>query len=261
MLGCIAIASCLALAAFGSGSAAPAPGPTVPPFAGSTIESFDRFDGNQSVPGAVTEVPDPLGGGEDVFRLTVSDADVYPRTPTSNPRAELKSPTSIQPGDEFWWSTKFLLPRDFPARVPDWLTLLQGPFGPPYYGTPAWHVEVHRGRIHWSRNRTYEWDVPWQMPLVRGRWIEILVHGKLARRGFVEMWVDGRRVTFFAGDSYNPDGHEPTKRLRMRTLDGSNDGGRNYVSVLNYRKRGMFRSVTVFQGPLLLGPTRDSVTR
>jgi hypothetical protein len=258
VLGCVAIAYCLTLAALGSGMALPEPPvPTVPSFAGSSVESFDLV---QSVPGAVTEVPDPAGSTETVLELTVSDDDVYPLTPTVNPRAELHSPTSIQAGDEFWWSAKFLLPRRFPARVPGWVTLLQGPYGPPYFGTPPWHIEVHRGRIQWGRNRTYDWDVPWKMPLVRGRWIEVMVHGKLARRGFVEMWVDGRRVTFFDGDSYNPGGHPPTQRLRMRTLDESNDGGRNYVSLLNYRKRGMFPSVTVYQGPLLLGPTQTSVT-
>ena len=233
-----------------------APAPSVPPFVASSLSEFDL---NQSAPGAVTEVPDPAGSGEDVFKMTVADGDVYPVTPTQDPRAELLSPRTIRPGDEFWWSAKFFLPRNFPARVPGWLTVLQGPFGPPHAGTPPWHIEVHRDRIQWPRNETYDWDVPWQMPLVRGRWIEVLVHCKLARRGFVEMWVDGERVTFFRDSPYSPGDHPPT-RLRMRTMDSSNDGGRNYVSVLNYRKRGMSPSVTVFHGPLLLGPTRASVT-
>ncbi len=264
----IATALCLALAflaaltepagarTLGSRSAL-VPTASVPPFLGSSIESFDL---NQSAPGAVTEVPDPVGSGEDVFKMTVADGDVYPTTPTQDPRAELLSPRTIQPGDEFWWSSKFLLPRSFPASVPGWVTVLEGPFGRPYYGIPPWHIEVQRGRIHWSRNRTYEWDEPWQTPLVRGRWIEVLVHCKLAKRGFVEMWIDGRRVTFFRGDTYNPGHHAPTRRLRMRTLDTSNNRGPNYVSVLNYRKRGMFPSLTVLHGPLALGPTRDSVT-
>jgi Polysaccharide lyase len=193
--------------------------------------------------------------------MTVADRDVYPVTPTRDPRAELLSPTTIQPGDEFWWSAKFLLPRSFPASVPDWLTVLEGPYGRPYYGTPPWHIEITRSRIQWSRNRTYDWDVPWQMPLVPERWIEVLVHGCLATHGFVEMWVNGRPVTFFAGGAYNPGRHRPTTRLRMQTLDVSNDRGPNYVSVLSYRKRGMFPSVTVFHGPLALGPTRASVTQ
>jgi hypothetical protein len=247
----------LALAWSGSDQADRAPAPSVPPFHASSISEFDL---NQSVRGAVSEVPDPAGSGERVIRMTVADGDVYPRTPTRDPRAELLSPTTIRPGDQLWWSAKFLLPRSFPASVPDWLTVLEGPFGPPYAGTPSWHLEVTHQRIQWSRNQTYGWDVPWQMPLVRGRWIEVLVHTRLAVHGFVEMWVDGQRVTFFRGSPYNPEHHAPTERLRMRTLDRTNDEGPNYVSVLNYRKRGMFPSVTIFHGPLAMGPTRASVT-
>jgi len=261
----VALGAATALAGVWSGSgcaaverAVPPPSrATVPPFLGSSIDAFDL---NQSAPGAVREVPDPDGGCGAVFKMTVADGDVYPVTPTRDPRAELLSPTTIEPGDEFWWSSKFLLPSSFPASVPDWLTVLEGPFGRPYYGTPSWHLEVTHSRIQWSRNHTYNWDVPWRMPLVREKWIEVLVHGRLAPRGFVEMWVNGSQVTFFPGNTYNPSRHRPTTRLRMRTLDSSNDEGPNYVSVLNYRKHGMFPSVTVLHGPLALGPTRASVT-
>jgi hypothetical protein len=225
-------------------------------FHGDSIASFPL---SESVPGAVTEVPDPTGSGESVFKMTVGDGDVYPLTPTDNPRAELLSPDLIHPGQEFWWSAKFLLPTSFPASVPDWMTVLQGPYGEPYYGTPVWHIEVNHNRIQWGRNRTYDWDIPWQMPLLRGRWIEVLVHCRLARHGFVEMWVDGRRVTFFDGNTYNPSGHAPTRRLRMQTLDHSNDDGPNHVAILSYRKVGMFHSVTIYQGPTAVGPTRTSV--
>jgi hypothetical protein len=259
----LAIATSIVLAGLLAPTALAAPLPTLPPlpsvpsFAASTIDSFHL---NQSVPGAVTEVPDPAGGGETVFRMTVSDHDVFPVTPTRDPRAELLSPATISVGDRYWWGGKFFLPRSFPASVPGWVTLMEGPYGPPYAGTPPWHIEVHGKHIQWSRDRTYRWDIPWRMPLVRGRWIEVLVHGQLARRGFVEMWVDGKPVTFFAHGGNNPERHPPTRRLRMRTLDTANDEGPNYVSVLNYRKRGMFPSLTVFHGPMALGPTRASVT-
>lgn len=232
------------------------PAPSLPTFFGSSIAGFDL---NQSAPGAVSEVPDPAGSGEAVFKMTVSDRDVYPLTPTRDPRAELLSPANIRPGHQFWWRAKFLLPRSFPAAVPEWLTLLEGPYGPPYAGTPPFHIEVHHRYIQWSRNQTYDWDVPWRMPLVRGRWVEVLVHCRFARRGFVELWIDGDRVTFFRSGGHNPGRRAPTPRLHMRTLDSANDEGPNYVSVLNYRKRGMFPSVTVFHGTTAVGPTRASV--
>jgi hypothetical protein len=272
MLRRIPIATCVALALLAAlavavpavGSTLPAlrrtalpPAPTVPPFVGASVGGFAL---EQSAPGAIAEVPDPAGSGEAVFKLTVSDTDVYPLTPTHDPRAELLSPANIEPGDQFWWSAKFLLPTSFPASVPGWLTVLEGPYGPPFDGTPSWHLEVNRDHIQWSRNRTYSWDVPWRMPLVRGRWVEVMTHTRLGAHGFVEMWVDGRRVVFFSGGGYNPSRHAPTRRLAMQTLDSSNDAGPNYVSMLNYRRHDMFPSATVYQGPLAVGPTRASVT-
>jgi hypothetical protein len=257
-----AILAALVLAVI-SGSSSPAHDPpstltsAAARFDGATIEDFDL---NQSAPEAITEVPDPAGSGQTVFEMTVGDHDVYPITPTENPRAELLTPNNIRGGEELWWRAKFLLPGSFPAAVPGWLTLMQGPYGPPFYGPPPWHLEVNGRYIQWPRNGTYGYDVPWRMPLVRGRWIHVLVHTRFARRGFVEMWIDGRRVTFFDGRTYDPGDISPTRRLRMSTKDDSNDGGPNFAAVMSYRKRGMFPSVTIYQGPTMIGPTRASVS-
>lgn len=227
-----------------------------PLFNGARIDDFLL---DQSAPGAITEVPDPTGSGQTVFKMTVADGDVYPITPTDNPRAELLSPRKVHPGHQYWWSAKFLLPGDFPSSVPGWVTVLEGPYGAPADGTPPWHIEINRNHIQWSRNRSYDWDVPWRMPLVRDRWVRVLVHFRFARHGFVAMWVDGHRVTFFGRKTYNP-GREPsTRRLRMMTMDSSNDGGVNSIAILSYRKAGMFPSLTIYQGPTKLGPTRASV--
>jgi hypothetical protein len=227
-----------------------------PGFVGDSIGDFFL---NQSAPGAVTEVPDPAGSGETVMRMSVSNRDVYPITPTDNPRAQLVTPPTIRPGSTFWWRSKFFLPRNFPDRVPRWLVLLEGPYGEPFDGTPPWHIEVNHDEIHWSRNGRYDWDVPWQMPLVRGRWINILMHCHFSSHGYVDMWVDGHRVTFFDGGTYNPNHVHPTRRLRMATRDHSNDEGSNFAVLMNYRQAGMFRNVTVYQGKTELGPTAASV--
>jgi hypothetical protein len=227
-----------------------------PPFHGDRIGDFWVA---QSAPGAIAEVRDPTGRRRTVFRFRVGDRDqTAPGEP--NPRAELISPRAISGGDELWWSAEFLLPRRFPDRVPEWLNLVQGPYGKPWLGPPPWFVKVAGGRIVWQRNATYDWDVPWQMPLVRGRWVKLLVHARFARRGFVEMWVDGRRVTFFERSIWNPSNHRPTRRLRMRLKDRANYDGPNSIYLQSYRKRGMFPSVTVYHGPLRIGPTRASVS-
>lgn len=227
-------------------------------FVGNSIGDFAL---NQSAPGAVTEVPDPLGSGERVMKMTVDNHDVYPVTPTHDPRASLLTPTRIRPGDEFWWRAKFLLPHDFPHRVPGWLVVLEGPYGPPFASTPPWHIEISGRHIKWVRNSNYGWDVPWQMPVVRGHWIRVLMHCRFSRHGFVEMWINGHRVTFFRGNTYNPGHHRRTRRLWMQTRDRSNDAGANFAVLMNYRKAGMFRTVTVFQGPTELGATAAAVKR
>ena len=194
-----------------------------------------------------------------MFRLDVDDSDVYPVTPTDNPRAQLVSPALLEPGDEVWWSAGFFLPADFPGEVPGWLNVVQGPFGPPFAGSPPWQIQVVGSQLRWTRNSTYGFDVPWQMPLVRNQWVDVLVHERFAADGFVEMWIDGRRVTFFNGVTYNPGHLGATTHLSMQTLDRSNSEGPNSLYLQSYREAGMFSSVTVYESPLRIGTARASV--
>jgi hypothetical protein len=222
-------------------------------------EHLSDFWLRQSAPGAITEAPDPAGSGQAVFKLSVGDGDVYPVTPTENPRAEMLSPPTIKAGDEIWFSSKFFLPADFPSSIPGWMNVMQGPYGEPWDGPPPWHIEVNGSSLRWTRNSTYDWDVPWQMPLVRNRWVSVIVHERFGPDGWVEMWIDGQQVTFFAGGSYNPNGVAPTQRLAMATMDSSNSASGNSVYLQSYRKAGMFASLTSYEGPLTIGRTRASV--
>ncbi len=226
------------------------PEPVLPPlFEGDQISDFDLI---QAAPDAIAEVSDPLGSAETVFRLTVDEGDVAPVTPTDNPRAQALSPSLIDPGDEFWLATKFLLPADFPATVPGWLSLVEI-YGPPFAGPSPWRIGIAGDHFSWERNGTYDWDSPWQMPLVRGRWVELLLHERFASDGWVEMWIDGQRVTFFPGAGNSTD------RLAMATMDSSNGGSANHAKLMNYREAGMFESVTVYFGSLRIGETKASV--
>lgn len=225
-------------------------------FSGSRISSFWL---NQSAPGAVTEVPDPAGGPRSVFKMTVADTDVYPITPTENPRAQLMSPPTIQPSDEIWWHSSFYLPAEFPSSVPGWLNLLEGPYGAPFNGSPPWQIQVVGNYIQWTRNKTYGYDVPWRMPLTKEKWVDVLVHERFGSSGWVEMWIDGQPITFFPGGTYNPSRLAPTTHLNMATMDSSNNGGPNSIILQSYRQVGMFSSVSVFEGPLQIGRSRASV--
>jgi hypothetical protein len=229
-------------------------------------ESRLLFDGtrlsdyiNQSAPGAVTEVTDPAGDDDLVFEMTVNNEDIYPITPTDNPRAQLLSPPIFRPGEEFWWRAAFFLPIELPSSVPGWLTVLQGPYGPPYAGTPPWHIAASGANLEWQRDGAYGHDIPWQMPLVRGAWINLLLHERFDTHGWVEMWVNGRPVTFFAPGLSDPNGILPTRRLAMKTIDYSNNRGPNSVYIQSYRQAGTLNSVSLYQAPMLIGTTRASV--
>jgi polysaccharide lyase-like protein len=225
-------------------------------FEGNQIDDFL----NQSAPGAVREVSDPTGSGAKTLRMTVADSDVAPITPTDDPRAQLVSPSFIEPGDEFWWHFSFYLPNDFPERVPGWLLVGEGPYGFPWNGSPPVSVGIGNGEeMGWQRNGTYDYDVPWSQSFERGKWTDVLMHIRFAGEGFVETWIDGEQVTFFGPDSYNPNDEPETTRLQMATRDESNDGGKNFIVLQNYREAGMFGSATVYHGPTKVGTTRASV--
>ncbi|HEV7563252.1 MAG TPA: heparin lyase I family protein [Solirubrobacterales bacterium] len=218
-----------------------------PIFEGAEINDFEWI---QAAPRAITEVPDPLGSGETVLKMTVDDGDVAPLTPTDNPRAQALSPDVIEPGDEFWLQTKFMLPQDFPT-VTGWMSLVSI-YGPPFRGSSPWQIGVEGNKFSWMRNSTYRYDVPWEAPLRKGVWISVLLHERFATDGWVEMWIDGQPVTFFPGS-------QAAQRLEMKTMDSSNDGGPNSAKIMQYREAGMFETGTVYFGALTLGDSRESV--
>lgn len=223
-------------------------------FDGAQVRDFGLI---QAAPGAITEVPDPAGSGETVLELSVDDGDVAPITPTENPRAQALSPGLIDEGDEFWLSTKFMLPEEMPS-IPDWLGLVSV-YGAPFDGPGPWCLEVNENEFRWQRNGNYDWDIPWRAPLVKGEWVTVLTHERFGSDGFVEMWIDGEPITFFEDDEYNFNDHAPTTRLEMETMDSSNYAAPNAAKIEQYRKVGMFESASVYFGALKLGTTRAAV--
>jgi hypothetical protein len=97
------------------------------------------------------------------------------------------------------------------------------------------------------------------MPLVRTKWVTLLLHERFAADGWVEMWIDGQPITFFLPGTHNPSNQPPTDHLEMSTADSSNNGGPNSAKIMQYREAGMFEVATVYFGPLKIGNTRESV--
>jgi hypothetical protein len=214
----------------------------------------------EAAPHAVTEVPDPAGSGQSVFDLTVQNQDVAPITPTENPRAQMLSPGIINNGSEFWLQTKFYIPVGMPY-VSEWLSLVSI-YGPPFEGSSPWQISINEHELRWMRNGDHNWDVPWKAPLAaaEGHWTTVLLHEKFATNGFVEMWINGQQINFFApGASRNSSHEAPTTRLEMATMDSSNNGGANAAKIMQYRAVNMFQAASIYFQPLVVGTSRSAV--
>ena len=223
-------------------------------FDGQKIEDFGLI---QAAPGAISEVPDPTGSGRQVLQFTVHDDDVYPVTPTENPRAQALSPGLINPGDEFWLETKFLLPTDLP-EIPSWFGLCSV-YGAPFDGPSPWSLEINENEFRWQRNGTYDWDIPWRAPLIKGRWVTILATSASARKAGSKCGSTASRST-----SSNPATTTPTTTPRRRGWKCRRWTPRNYAApnaakITQYRKVGMFETATDYFDQLKLGTTRASV--
>lgn len=253
----LALGSCLLAVVLVSATAPASGGGGGLLFDGDHLRNFADIE---AAPHAITEVPDPLGGGETVLKMTVDDDDVAPVTPTDNPRAQALSPSVIHAGDELWLETEFMIPASFPPRVPGWLSLVSI-YGPPYDGSSPWQIGLDGRDMLWERNEHYNFDTPWKQPLPRDQWVRVLLHERFDQHGWVEMWIDGQQITFFARGSSDNRNHEaPTRRLHMATADWSNDEGANAAKIMQYREQGMFETATVYFRALKIGTTRAAVS-
>ena len=199
-------------------------------------------------------VDDPvLGPTRKVARFVVRDRDTGP---TENPRAQIETSSTLSAGGEYWlgWSTLF--PRSF-RTLPrgGWLTV-ESVYGAPARDSGPMTMTVSGSELRYQRNATSNFDVPWRMPIVRGRWTDFVWHVKLSRspsKGFVEIYVNTgsgwRQQALGSGRT----------RLYMRTLDRSNGRRANSFRLNNYRKRGMFAKVSVYHAAPKVGTSFAAV--
>lgn len=200
----------------------------------------------EAEPGDVTEVADPLGSGETVFSLTVPND--HTAGFTENPRAQLLGPDIFNEGDEFWLETFFLMPSDYPPLT-GFLALVEV-YGEPFAGSSPFRVEAQGGSFFCERNDTYGGDTPWEIPMVKGQWVNVVIHERFATDGWVELWIDGEQQVFFEGTP------EETTKLEMQTRDSSNNGAANHAKLSHYRKKDQFEVGTIYFKPLSLATTK-----
>ncbi len=176
--------------------------------------------------------PDPVSGTCDsVFEMAVNNGDTNANygsvEPTDNPRSQLLGPATLTAGENYWWSTKFLLPSSailpsdpFPTSFPasGWMSLMEGAYGPPFNGSPpvSFGVGEVNGveQIGWQRNGNVsangannKYDEPYTTPAAPyiGQWTYVLFNEQLGTcpqtqaelsantcpsdPGYIKMWL------------------------------------------------------------------------
>jgi hypothetical protein len=190
-------------------------------------------------PERITIGDDPvLGSSRKVMTLTVLDTDT---NPTENPRAQLESPSFLGEGADIWvgWSTLF--PGSWPILPAGGWVAFSSIYGPPFAGTGpnGFLIEGGRESICFSGDDSRVW----QLPIVRGVWMDFAVHHVISADGaygLTEIFTctgNGTWVQQKPGGLYG---------LHHATLaPGVNDGGPNSARINLYRQVGMFSSMTL----------------
>lgn len=177
--------------------------------------------------GSIDIVDSPVREGGNAVRLTAQDSG------GGNVRTQLDGPVLFDEGDEAYVGFSSYFPEDNPD-VNGWFVFFEF-HGPPHNGSPlpgAFGIENRDGeqRIKFGRSEQYGYDVPWTMPLVKGRWNDFVLRVKFSKDegvGFIELWANGKRQQFTDGST----------RLYQSTIMSDQDDGL-YPIATNYYEGG-----------------------
>ncbi len=184
-------------------------------------------------------------------RFNVYDSDVYPCTPTENPRAQIGSSNYIKAGDEDWAAFSLYLPTNMPEVPSHGWVILQSFYGSPGGGSGAAHLALTHNES--SGATQFEYPGGWRTPIVKGRWHDFMVHVKFSKdptQGWVELWYNGVQQTF-------PD-CRCTRFVKQTINDETTSALLSKLAF--YRQAGMWPgAVAIFFDRHRVGPTRASV--
>lgn len=250
----------------GPGGAEGGPDGTAPPAPvfGPGVEFSDGFEddttaawlGLARTDGRIAVVDDPVRSGNHAVRLT-ADQDDFPAG--ENVRTQLNGPVLFEEGDEAYvgWSTYF--PTDMTEIPPDvWFTFFEF-HGEPFSGSPlpgTFDLENRDGQefVRFTRAESYDYDSPWSMPMVKGQWIDFVVHVTFSKDddiGSFELWVDGQQQTFDDGST----------RLAQSTIMDDQDDGL-FPTLTNYFKADSIDGpVTIYQDDVRVADTLEEANR
>lgn len=189
----------------------------------------------------IREVAGP-GSGR-ALRFQAYNGDVFPLTPTTNPRAQLVTPLGVRAGGQFWESYEIYLPTNFPVAGTHhaWIGLGSPAYGAPFAGSPTVGLSIVDGDFRFQRNgfASHPWQIAWQTPLVLGRWIRFTWHVLLSGNGYVQLYMNNQPLEL-------TDGTSSSTTLYMPVLDQSNYRGPWFSQLSVYYKHNAFPQVTLY---------------
>ncbi len=190
----------------------------------------------------IRRVMNPYGAGT-ALRFQAYNGDVFPLTPTTNPRAQLVAPLSVKPGDQFWESYEVYVPTSFPlaATRHGWISLGSPAYAPPFAGTPSVELSIGGGDFRFQRNgyASHPWQIAWQTPLVLGRWVRFTWHVLLSRAGYVQLYMNNQPVELAGGTT-------PSTTLYMPVIDQTNYEGPWISQLALYYKHNLSPQLTLY---------------
>ena len=225
-------------------------------FDGSTVSAW-RYQA--AAADRVTSVPDPDGAGDSALRFTAYDGDVYPLTPTDNPRAQLITPSNIITyGQAFWESYEVYVPPSFPVAQTHggWLGLGSPLYGAPFTAEPTTGISLIDGQIRFQLNRLapQPYQIEWQEPIVTGTWIRITWHILPSMAGYTQLFVNDQPVSLPL-----PYGVGSSTTLPMSTIDAGSSNGPWYSQLSVYYKAGEYTQATLYFKGFKIGTTQAAV--
>lgn len=206
----------------------------------------------------IQEVTDPATGVGKVLRFRTYNSDVFPLTPTMNPRSQLITPLHLSPGGRFWESYEVYVPKGFPVAQTyhAWISLGSPAFGEPYAGSPTAEVEIIDGHFRFQRNgfASHPWQIAWQTPLVLGRWVRFTWHVGFSSAGFTQLYYNNAPVELANGSSRST-------TLSMPVIDASDSTGPWISQLCLYYQHNAFPDLTVYFKDFRLAKTEAAAVQ
>jgi hypothetical protein len=205
----------------------------------------------------VQNVADPTGITGNVLKFTTSQSDVYPLTPTANPRSQLVTPDTILKANQaFWESYEVYLPATFPVAgtYTGWLGLGSPFYGAPFNGTPSTGMAIDSGDFRWQANAyaAKPWQVLWQTPVTLAKWIRFTWFIKPSASGFAELYVNDQPVSVtYAGVKQNG--------AALPVIDPTDNVGPWASQLQVYYQANMLSSATVYFKNFKIATTQQAV--